>query len=281
MRSKCKNYAQCRVGSCRKEYKCSGATNSSMNYHLNHKHPEVSSSRQRTDDTKAGPSATTTTSSATTPTTTTRVALITDYCSGPHPVKFRIARMCAKDGFPFRVSSKLISGVSSFNYTRRYIYTFVSCLQVFSTSEDLQNLFEKANYTLSSSPNSIKTLVVKFAAQRKNDLIGILKQDLKTAALSMTMDEWTSTRNRRYTNVNVHKQGRHNNFGLIRIIGSCDALRFCSMLHQLLGEYGIDPKRHICGITTDGAAVMKSSRISCQPPLNCVLHMRYTWQCVT
>lgn len=165
--------------------------------------------------------------------------------------------MCAKDGFPFRVSSKLILRVSSLNYTRTYIYTFVSCLQVFSTSEDLQYLFEKANYTLSSSPNSIKTLVVKFAAQRKNDLIGILKQDLKTAALSMTMDEWTSTRNRRYTNVNVHKQGRHNNLGLIRIIGSCDALRFCSMLHQLLGEYGIDPKRHICGITTDGAAVMK------------------------
>lgn len=41
VRSECKNYAQCRVDDCRKTYKCSGATNSSMNYHLTRAHPNI------------------------------------------------------------------------------------------------------------------------------------------------------------------------------------------------------------------------------------------------
>lgn len=46
---------------------------------------------------------------------------------------------------------------------------------------------------------------------------------------SLTLDEWTSHANRRYINVNLHYnengQTKHIDFGLIRILNKCDAVK--------------------------------------------------------
>ena len=46
----------------------------------------------------------------------------------------------------------------------------------------------------------------------------------ENSLLSLTLDEWTSFKNRRYLNLNVHySDGSYDNRGLIRIYGSCSA----------------------------------------------------------
>lgn len=145
--------------------------------------------------------------------------------------------------------------------------------QSFCTSEDIRFLFRAANYELPASATTIKDIVLKFAKGKKDDLKAILKADLKESALSITLDEWTSTRNRRFLNVNLHKKGRFYNLGLLRVIGSCDAERFCSILTNFLMEYNINPAKDICAITTDGASVMKKfQRLMPTTPQLCYAH---------
>lgn len=109
VRSDCKNYAQCRVGGCRKQYKCVGATNSSMNYHLAREHPNCSESRQKTATKTAQSLTETPASSSSTSAKNRKGAPITDSCKGFISPELRISRMCATEGFTFSVSWKSIS----------------------------------------------------------------------------------------------------------------------------------------------------------------------------
>lgn len=80
---------------------------------------------------------------------------------------------------------------------------------------------------------------------------------MENGKMSLTLDEWTSARNRRYLNVNVHSHGKSRSLGLCRVVGSCNAERFVSILDDKLKEYEIFLHTDIAGITTDGASVMK------------------------
>lgn len=71
-----------------------------------------------------------------------------------------------------------------------------------------------------------------------------------------TLDEWTSIRNRRYLNVNLHSlNGRCFNLGLIRIPGSCPAEEVERLFWIKLQEFGMN-KEDVIGCTSDGARVM-------------------------
>ena len=66
---------------------------------------------------------------------------------------------------------------------------------------------------------------------------------------SLTFDEWTSTRNRHYMNINVHLRGsKFWNLGLVRVLGSMPA-----MLKVKLATFGLSLQNFIVSITTDGA----------------------------
>ena len=74
---------------------------------------------------------------------------------------------------------------------------------------------------------------------------------------SLTFDEWTSTKNRRYMCINVHERGVQLwSLCLIRAEGSMPAMRCIELLTKKLKMFGLDLKQDIVSITTDGASVM-------------------------
>ena len=75
---------------------------------------------------------------------------------------------------------------------------------------------------------------------------------------SVTLDEYTSIRCRKYMNINIHYQNEFINLGLIRMLGSCDAGKILQLLEKHLADVGITTMQtSIVSIVTDGASVMK------------------------
>ncbi|CAG5059126.1 unnamed protein product [Parnassius apollo] len=108
-----------------------------------------------------------------------------------------LAKMTAVDGVPFKI---------------------------FCSSESMRKLFGKAAYKdLPKSPNTIKKKVLNKSELLKKEVKKELN-DIKTAGkqLAISLDEWTSARNRRYVNVNVHSPELSEgirNLGLTKIRG--------------------------------------------------------------
>jgi len=73
---------------------------------------------------------------------------------------------------------------------------------------------------------------------------------------SLTFDEWTSNRNRRYMCVNVHANTQFWSLGMIRIHGSMPAEKCVELLEQKLSDFGLSLSEDIVCICTDGASVM-------------------------
>lgn len=141
------------------------------------------------------------------------------------------SRMVAKDGLPFNK---------------------------FCTSNDLRNLLTAKGYTnLPKSPNTVKHLVMKYAEKIRQLVISELSHRVQQGEnFSLSFDEWTSIRNRRYMNVNIHSQKEFWNLGLSRVYGNMPAEKCVELLKKKLADFGVDIK-NIVSITTDGAAVMK------------------------
>ena len=75
---------------------------------------------------------------------------------------------------------------------------------------------------------------------------------------SLSFDEWTSIRNRCYMNINLHARScQFWSLGLIRIAGSMSEDKCIELLEQNLAQHGLDLRKDIVGIMTDGASVMK------------------------
>ena len=74
---------------------------------------------------------------------------------------------------------------------------------------------------------------------------------------ALTFDEWTSVKNRRYMNVNIHAHEKFWNLGLCRIYGSMPGETCVQLLREKLSDFNIKKEKNIVSITTDGAAVMQ------------------------
>lgn len=146
----------------------------------------------------------------------------------------RVARMTAKDGLPF---------------------------SVFVTSEDLRDLFQSKGFLLPRSSTSIRMMVMNYGMTLRMKVLHELSQ-LKQSEhrFSLTFDEWTSTGNRRYLNINVHTYANDRalfwNLGLTRIFGSMPATVCVETLKKKMKEFDLDLYKDIVAITTDGASVM-------------------------
>lgn len=156
---------------------------------------------------------------------------IESYFIKEYSMEKMISRMISRDGFTFRS---------------------------FCTSTDLRYLFSRSGFKLPNSPNTIRTIVLKFSDSVKGNMINefnnLKKQNQK---LSLTFDEWTSQKNQRYLNINVHTKLKHFNLGLVRIHGSCTAEHCVRMVEEHLKSFNVNLKNDIIGMTTDGASVMQ------------------------
>jgi hypothetical protein len=109
------------------------------------------------------------------------------------------------------------------------------------------------------SPSGIHKIVMdqgsKIRVHMKTELANLRKKGVR---FSVSFDEWTSIRNRRYMNVNVHEGGdRFWNLGLVRAAGTMPAEQCVKLLTKKLEIYGLSLEADIVSIVTDGASVMK------------------------
>ena len=143
-----------------------------------------------------------------------------------------IAHMTARDGLPFRP---------------------------FVTSPDLRKCLMALGFShLPTSAESVKRMVMEHGGQVRSAVVtDMARKKAKGQRFSLTLDEWTSGRNRRYMNINIHEEG--GNFwslGLARVHGSMPADTCVAILQMKLAEFGLSLTDDIVCICTDGASVM-------------------------
>jgi len=154
------------------------------------------------------------------------------YMQRENTLQSTIARMTARDGLPFRL---------------------------FATSPDLRKcLMARGFGNLPTSSETVKKMVMDEGRSVRSVVINELARKKREGQrFSLTLDEWTSGRNRRYMNINVHeKGGAFWSLGLIRATGSMPATKCVSLIELKLSEFGLSLADDIVCIVTDGASVM-------------------------
>jgi hypothetical protein len=128
---------------------------------------------------------------------------------------------------------------------------------------------------LPKSPTKVMELITDFADEKRAQLCRDIKHRIETGErYSITADEWTSTANKRYMNVNLHGQkGFTASLGLVRIQGTFTSERTLEAVKEQLHVFGVDMEKHCVASVTDGAAVMvKYGRISPSEFQACYTH---------
>lgn len=104
---------------------------------------------------------------------------------------------------------------------------------------------------LPTSSNTVRKMVVDYTKKIKNSLTTEIAHK-KNPELgmgerySLSFDEWTSIRNRRYLNINLHsKNCQFWSLGLVRIRESMPADKCIKLLEQKLAEYGLNLQKDI------------------------------------
>lgn len=127
-----------------------------------------------------------------------------------------------------------------------------------SSSLTLNELFQKVGFKPPKSPNFVRELVFEHAKEIKKQV----RKEIKSmkdqdARFSISIDEYTSIKNRRYMNLNVHCNGGFFfNLGAIRVFGSMPAEKCVKLVQNHLRVFGLDMDKDIVAAVKDGATVM-------------------------
>ncbi|GFT53265.1 BED-type domain-containing protein [Trichonephila clavipes] len=128
-------------------------------------------------------------------------------------------------------------------------------------------------YSFPPNPSDVMKLVYKqynvIKARVTNEISSKLNAGLRC---SLTLEEFTSLKNRRYLNINVHfNEGEIFNLGMLRISGFFSAEKCVKAAETKLQEFGITTEKHIVACVTDGASMMvKFGKI-----MSCEYHLCY------
>lgn len=209
---------------CFKVIKCEGSSTTGMKKHLKSMHDINLDKRTATlDVSNEQPS---------TSSSNVKKSTIIQYFSRTSPLDAVIARMAAKDNISFNA---------------------------ICNSEDIrQGLLARGFNDIPKTHQGIKVKVESYYnfvfEEYRKQFHALQAQNQK---VSLSFDEWTSIRNRRYMNVNVHDSKHVWNLGLTRIQGSMNAEKCIKLLEKKLLEFGLSLSRDILALMTDGALLMK------------------------
>ena len=143
-----------------------------------------------------------------------------------------------------------------------------------STSKQLRQAFLAREYKLPQTVQNVRRIVISFSQTLKSDIKKMI--EIKKGAgkfCSVTLDQYTSTRSRRYMNLNLHYDSNPVNLGIVRTKGSMPVERVENLVKERLHELGFKME-DIVAATTDGASVMKSfERMICCVHQLCFAHV--------
>ena len=157
---------------------------------------------------------------------------ISTYLAPNEPLGLVLARLAALDRIPFKTianSHDIIAGLRSRGF-QGYL-----------------------------GRNAIRLAVIGYANeikdQVKQNIQQKLKQDLR---FSLSLDEYTSAKNRRYMCINLHDgTSEVICLGMARVEDSMPAEKAVQLVKNKLADFGLVVESHIFGVVSDGASVMK------------------------
>lgn len=206
-----------------KTISCKGGSTSGLIRHLVHIH-NINLLKRKNEENIAGPS------NAQTPKLPKpNTANISSFLTGKKTMAEIVARLAAVDGFT-------IHGITNSSFIR----------------QSMENL----NFSMPKNKSGVMKLIHNYYDVARSSIVDdISRHKTKNGKFSATFDEWTSTKNRRYLNVNIFYENKFVNLGLVRIPGSSPADVINNIVFTKLSEFEID-KTDIVSFTTDGASVM-------------------------
>ena len=143
-----------------------------------------------------------------------------------------------------------------------------------ATSERLRRAFKADGYDLPRSHKGVRDLVMK----QREDIVKTIRGELNAIKLkdghfSITFDEVTSMKNRRYMNINDHFQDGFLSLGVIRIQGSLNATKAIKLVEERLQLFGLDLNKDVVASVTDGASLMvRFGKDTCPEHVTCYGH---------
>lgn len=138
-------------------------------------------------------------------------------------------------------------------------------------SKFIQESLSSRGFVPPKSENTIMKIIMGFAKDKEMEMKREFMQ--LNAKYSLTFDEWTSARRRRYLNINLQDANRKcYNLGLVRIEGSCDSIKTKQIIATKLEYFNISWS-DITAVTCDGAGVnIKFGRESDSEMVICINH---------
>lgn len=121
------------------------------------------------------------------------------------------------------------------------------------------SIADRCGKSLPKCESDVMAMIHKNYETKKSELIKKFKNKLaNNKRFSITLDEWTSLRMRRYVNINLHNDEEQSafNLGLVRILGSCNAIQLVDKVNEHLKSFEINFETDIVASTSDGARVM-------------------------
>ena len=109
------------------------------------------------------------------------------------------------------------------------------------------------------SPGRMRDMLMDFGNKVRTEIkIDLAKRVKSAERFSLSVDEWTSTRNMRYMAFELQTRDKEKfNLGLKVIDGALPAETAARMIERVFSEYELVVKIHIVCLITDGAPVMK------------------------
>lgn len=211
--------AECLI--CSKLLSCKGSSTSGLIRHLQHIHKLNLLKRTANDELPSSSNVSTK--------PTNQPQTLTTSCTKKQSMSEIVARLAAIDGFSIR-------GISN--------------------SEFIHQAFKDRQYDLPNDKDNIMKLIHEFYNLAKCEVITEIKSHKDNfGKFSLTIDEWTSSRNRRYLNINIHFNKKYINLGSIRIAEKGTADTIIKQINSKLSDFGLNLS-DIVASTTDSAAFM-------------------------
>lgn len=153
-------------------------------------------------------------------------------------------------------------------------------IRAITRNQFIRNSISKEGYRLPANESDVMKLILSDFVEKKKVMLKEIKEKVeKGAKFSMTIDEYTTVRGRRYFGINLQDSLERKQFktGIVRIFGSCPAEKMVESVQQHLNSFCLSFDNDIIAVTLDGAAVnkkfMRLTNIIAQFCLNHAIHL--------
>lgn len=111
-------------------------------------------------------------------------------------------------------------------------------IRAITKSEFIRESLMQKGYKLLKNEIDVN-IILDYSNVKKNEMIAHFKSLYESGArFSLTIDEWTSLRNRRYFNICIHYiDSKFYNLGLAYILGKCGAIETRKIVETCLQEF--------------------------------------------